>query len=72
MNSFRDDVWKQSGYGCAITREGNLKGSPSPGIEAAHIVPQSHWHVFPMSDGQDIADPGNDTDLVYAWKGTWT
>lgn len=72
INSFRDGVWKQSSYGCAVTRRGNLSGPPSPGIEAANIMPQSHWDVFPMSNKQDIADPDNETDLMYAWKGTWT
>lgn len=72
MKSFREDVWKQSGYGCAVTRRGNLGGSPTPGIEAAHIVPQSHWMVFPMNDQQDVADPEDDINLGFAWKGVWS
>ncbi|KUI57635.1 hypothetical protein VP1G_10941 [Cytospora mali] len=69
MRSFRDDVWRLC---CVITREGNLGGKPSPGIDATHIVPQSQWHTFPMSDDQDTADPNSIDKLNCAWMGTWS
>lgn len=72
MNVFRDDVWRQSGHGCAVTREGDLSGLICPGFEAAHIIPQSQWIVYPINDNQDVADPADDDSLIYAWKTTWS
>ncbi|KUI68270.1 hypothetical protein VM1G_04227 [Cytospora mali] len=72
VSSFREDVWRLSKRGCAVTREGDVDGTPCPGFEAAHIVPQSQWMVFPMDDNQNIADPTDQSSLNRAWLDTWT
>ncbi|PNH64288.1 hypothetical protein VD0001_g8887 [Verticillium dahliae] len=64
---------------CAVSARGrSWCPAPSfgPALQACHIVPQQHYHVYPDPDGlSDLAD----TDVFYspsrleeAWKNTWS
>ncbi|RSL83476.1 hypothetical protein CEP52_016709 [Fusarium oligoseptatum] len=64
---------------CAVSARGrSWCPAPSfgPALQACHIVPQQHYHVYPDPDGlSDLAD----TDVFYsssrleeAWRNTWS
>ncbi|RXG50445.1 hypothetical protein VDGE_04822 [Verticillium dahliae] len=64
---------------CAVSARGrSWCPAPSfgPALQACHIVPQQHYHVYPDPDGlSDLAE----TDVFYsssrleeAWKNTWS
>lgn len=54
---------------CVITGEGSYLGFQGPGLEAAHIVPQSQWNVYPINGC--VPDPSDFEQLKLAWRGTW-
>lgn len=54
---------------CIITGKGNYYNTQGPGLEAAHVVPQSQWNVFPIDGG--LPDPTDLAQLKLAWLGTW-
>lgn len=67
----RSVIELSSQRGCVITGKGDLRGHAGPGLEAAHIVPQSQWNTFPINEKNGIANPEVDSELEIAWKGTW-
>lgn len=71
VNKFRPNVLGGTN-GCAISGKGRswLDGLPGTGIEAAHIVPQLHWAVYPLGAG-GIARAGDHRQLEMAWRRTW-
>ncbi|EHA58527.1 hypothetical protein MGG_10925 [Pyricularia oryzae 70-15] len=75
INNFRSDVISiNSPAQCVVTGKGGYwcTGSPvGPGIQAAHIVPATHWSRFPLDDQQGIADTNNPENLKDAWYGTY-
>lgn len=58
--------------GCAISGKGKswLDGLPGVGIEAAHVVPQRQWAVYPVNEG-GIARVEVEGQLEAAWRRTW-
>lgn len=73
MAPFRANILDANSI-CAISGEGKswLSGLTGTGLEAAHIVPQLHWSVYPIA-----SVPGNSSDsehmdrLEEAWRQTW-
>lgn len=60
---------------CAVTGLGrSWCASPAigPAIQAAHIVPQLHYHLYPRGIGPGIPDPNDSTQLRGAWLSTWS
>lgn len=66
---------------CAVTGLGrSWCASPAigPAIQAAHIVPQLHYHLYPRGHryprgtGPDMPDPNDSTQLRGAWLSTWS
>lgn len=72
MRDFRKTVLARSAS-CVISGEGEpwFPGGPSPGIEAAHIVPQSHWNKYPLYGNHTLADANISAQLAAAWIATW-
>ncbi|KUI74580.1 hypothetical protein VM1G_10064 [Cytospora mali] len=68
INQYATNVF-QSCPRCVITGEGNYYGIQGPGLEAAHIVPQSQWNKYPIDEG--IPESGNIELLKIAWRSTW-
>ncbi|KAK1827726.1 hypothetical protein QBC39DRAFT_419140 [Podospora conica] len=63
------------GAACAITGLGkSWCASPAigPAIQAAHIVPQLHYHLYPIGIGPSIPDPNDANQLRAAWFRTWS
>lgn len=58
--------------GCAISGKGKawLNGLPGVGVEAAHVVPQRQWAVYPVNEG-GIARVEVEVQLEAAWRRTW-
>lgn len=74
IDTFRLNVIVHSSV-CAISRKGkfwapNTK-TVGPGVAAAHIVPQIHWHTYPLSHSNYIANKDNSRELQDAWLATW-
>ncbi|KAK1749900.1 hypothetical protein QBC47DRAFT_129278 [Echria macrotheca] len=60
---------------CAISGLGRswCKNPPiGPAIQAAHIVPQIHFHLFPKDRDQTIPDADDNSELRLAWYSTWS
>lgn len=70
IKAFPSSVFELCNEGCVISGKGILRRLAGPGLEAAHIVPQSQWNTFPI-DGQSMADPGVVDQLQLAWRNTW-
>ncbi|KAK7743844.1 hypothetical protein SLS53_003863 [Cytospora paraplurivora] len=69
--NFRDNVLDFT-YTCVITGKGTswFSRGVGPDLEAAHIVPQIHWHTFPISsDGPEFTKTID--QLTSAWTLTW-
>lgn len=72
MDEFRISVLSGRN-GCAISGKGKswVYGVPGTGIEAAHIVPQIQWAVYPLR-AQGIAQVEDHSQLEEAWRRTWS
>ncbi|KUI63341.1 hypothetical protein VM1G_11243 [Cytospora mali] len=71
IRNFRPSVFRNC-TGCIFTGDGYFEGLPWPGLEAAHIVPQSQWHTYPINEKKDMANPDAGDQLGLAWRGTWS
>lgn len=76
IRSFRPSVISATSV-CAISGTGKswIDALPGTGLEAAHIVPQVHWSVYPTTDAPRLAnrEPSNEDrpQLEMAWRRTW-
>lgn len=48
-----------------------------PALQACHIIPQQHYHLYPDNRYQGLADDGDDVELSperlkQAWTNTWS
>ncbi|RSL84329.1 hypothetical protein CDV31_016718 [Fusarium ambrosium] len=69
-----------AGKQCAVTARGRSWCSTpavGPSLQACHIIPQQHYHVYPDPDG--AGDPASDASTLYspdrlqeAWQRTWS
>jgi hypothetical protein len=74
IDAFRSNVLT-NGYTCAFSGIGKswlFGGVAGPGIEAAHVVPQLHWHTYPCDDTMRVADINKPSEMKQAWLRTWT
>ncbi|KAH8761670.1 hypothetical protein F5883DRAFT_500103 [Diaporthe sp. PMI_573] len=74
MDAFRSNVLT-NGYTCAFSGMGKSwlpGGVAGPGIEAAHVVPQLHWHTYPCDDTMRVADINKPSEMKQVWLRTWT
>ncbi|KAF5019179.1 hypothetical protein F66182_8829 [Fusarium sp. NRRL 66182] len=77
INEFRSSCLNRATL-CAVSGEGEswCPGPPvGPGVQACHIVPQYHYHVYPVASGtSDHDDPleGSYRRLKDAWQSTWS
>lgn len=76
IRSFRPSVISATSV-CAISGTGRswIDALPGTGLEAAHIVPQAHWSVYPISDAPWLANREltveDRPELEMAWRRTW-
>ncbi|KAK7735975.1 hypothetical protein SLS63_003493 [Diaporthe eres] len=76
IRSFRSRVISPTSV-CAISGTGRswIDALPGTGLEAAHIVPQVHWSVYPISDAPWLANKElsveDRPELEMAWRRTW-
>ncbi|KAI3335382.1 hypothetical protein F4824DRAFT_511001 [Ustulina deusta] len=78
INDFRSSCLNRATC-CAISGEGEpwCPGPPiGPGVQACHIVPQHHYHLYPSVGGQydDEDRPVEESPrrLQEAWQNTWS
>lgn len=71
MNAFARNVLQICDQGCVITGKSIYGGAAGPGLEAAHIVPQTQWNTYPINNNNEMADPDLVDQLELAWKCTW-
>ncbi|KAI0399511.1 hypothetical protein F4802DRAFT_589077 [Xylaria palmicola] len=78
INDFRSSCLNRATC-CAISGEGEpwCPGPPiGPGVQACHIVPQQHYHLYPSTGGQhcDEDSPVEESSrrLQEAWQNTWS
>ncbi|RWA11941.1 hypothetical protein EKO27_g3169 [Xylaria grammica] len=77
INDFRSSCLNRATF-CAVSGEGEpwCPGPPiGPGVQACHIVPQQHYHLYPSIGGQ-YGDEGMPVEesprrLQEAWQNTW-
>ncbi|KAG8410246.1 hypothetical protein J3458_017962 [Metarhizium acridum] len=76
-NDFRSSCLNRA-TSCAVSGEGEswCPGPPiGPGIQACHIVPQQHYHLYPVSSGLadgDVPIEESPRRLQEAWRSTWS
>ncbi|PNP52590.1 hypothetical protein FNYG_15832 [Fusarium nygamai] len=76
-NEFRSSCLNRA-TSCAVSGEGEswCPGPPiGPGIQACHIIPQHHYHVYPVAGGDaddDVALEASNRRLKEAWQSTWS
>ncbi|KAI0873043.1 hypothetical protein GGS24DRAFT_465388 [Hypoxylon argillaceum] len=74
INSFRQGVLTAAGSRCAISGKGKAwcpnAALFGPAMQAAHVVPQLHWNVYPDAN-QDIAAAEDSEALRDSWLSTW-
>lgn len=76
IRSFRPSVISATSI-CAISGTGRswTEALPGTGLEAAHIVPQAHWSVYPISGAPRLANRElsieDRPELEMAWRRTW-
>ena len=76
IRSFRSSVISPTSV-CAISGTGRswIDALPGTGLEAAHIVPQAHWSVYPISGAPWLANKElsieDRPELEVAWRRTW-
>lgn len=80
ISDFRMACIAEGKQGCAISGGGarwcNAQ-SVGPGIQACHIVPQQHYHIYPIQDDGDRlaaldGHPPVTERLKAAWLSTWS
>ncbi|KAJ2995682.1 hypothetical protein NUW58_g1202 [Xylaria curta] len=78
INDFRSSCLNRATC-CAVSGEGEpwCPGPPiGPGVQACHIVPQQHYHLYPSIGGQhcDEDSPVEESSrrLQEAWQNTWS
>ncbi|RSL87568.1 hypothetical protein CEP52_015484 [Fusarium oligoseptatum] len=76
-NDFRSSCLNRATC-CAVSGEGEpwCPGPPiGPGVQACHIIPQQHYHLYPSTSGQHGDDdrPVEESPrrLQEAWQNTW-
>ncbi|EGU84551.1 hypothetical protein FOPG_17208 [Fusarium oxysporum f. sp. conglutinans race 2 54008] len=65
---------------CAISGKGHswcITPAIGPALQACHIIPQQHYHLYPDHHFQTLADEGDDVEfsaerLRQAWTNTWS
>ncbi|CAN8103097.1 unnamed protein product [Discula destructiva] len=72
IDGFRTRVLTKGRTACAISGKGKpwFDGMLGMGIEAAHIIPQLHWAVYPLTP-LSMAIPEDKNQLEMAWRRTW-
>lgn len=73
ISEFRQNVISAGNSRCAVTGKGSAWWAGDcigPGVQAAHIVPQVHWNVYPDKD-QGVAALDDFGVLRDAWTQTW-
>ncbi|KUI64046.1 hypothetical protein VM1G_10808 [Cytospora mali] len=73
IENFRPNVIVHSSV-CALSGKGKFwapNKTVGPGVEAAHIVLQIHWHTYPLSQSNYVANKDNSQQLQDAWLSTW-
>lgn len=72
INTFRSNVLSNGHTACAISGKGRswLEGLAGTGVEAAHIIPQIHWAVYPLGD-LVLTNVDEKAQLEIAWRRTW-
>ncbi|CZR49552.1 uncharacterized protein FPRO_15911 [Fusarium proliferatum ET1] len=76
-NDFRSSCLNRA-TPCAVSGEGEswCPGPPiGPGIQACHIVPQHHYHVYPVAGADaddDVPFEASNRRLKEAWQSTWS
>ncbi|KAK0725691.1 hypothetical protein B0H67DRAFT_571154 [Lasiosphaeris hirsuta] len=86
---FRQSVIAAGDARCAVSRRGTAwwatggaGGAIGPAVQAAHVIPQVHWNVFPVGidDGDGDGDSDDDRGIAAeddlpalreAWEQTW-
>ncbi|KAF4950358.1 hypothetical protein FSARC_13222 [Fusarium sarcochroum] len=74
MDNFRNSILVYSSC-CAISGLGEswcqtpLVG---PALQACHIVPQNHYHLYPDYSAQSLNDEENKRRSHHAWRQTWS
>ncbi|KAH6977606.1 hypothetical protein EDB80DRAFT_757377 [Ilyonectria destructans] len=76
-NDFRSSCLNRASC-CAVSGEGEpwCPGPPiGHGVQACHIVPEQHYHLYPSTGGKHVDDDGPVEDsprrLREAWQNTW-
>lgn len=71
ITTFRSNVLTSGNTTCAISGKGRsrLDGLIGTGIEAAHIIPQIHWAVYPLGN-LDLTTIEEKAQLEIAWRRT--
>ncbi|KAF5027346.1 hypothetical protein F66182_547 [Fusarium sp. NRRL 66182] len=65
---------------CAISGKGHswcITPAIGPALQACHIIPQQHYHLYPDRRFQTLTDEGDDVEfsaerLRQAWTNTWS
>lgn len=72
ISAFRSNVLSSGNTVCAISGKGKswIGGLVGTGIEAAHIIPQNHWAVYPLDD-LNVISIEEKAQLEIAWRRTW-
>ncbi|KAH8748273.1 hypothetical protein F5883DRAFT_240516, partial [Diaporthe sp. PMI_573] len=73
ISEFRQNVISAGNSRCAVTGKGSAWWAGDcigPGVQAAHIVPQVHWNVYPDKN-QGVAALDDIGVLRDAWMQTW-
>ncbi|KAL2282144.1 hypothetical protein FJTKL_11185 [Diaporthe vaccinii] len=73
MSDFRQNVIGIGNSRCAVSGKGGAWWAGNgigPAVQAAHIVPQIHWNVYPDTE-QGIAPLADTSALREAWIQTW-
>lgn len=73
ISTFRSNVLSSGKTICAISGKGRswIGGLVGTGIEAAHIIPQIHWAVYPLAGDLDLDHITEQAKREIAWRRTW-
>ncbi|OBS16238.1 hypothetical protein FPOA_13042 [Fusarium poae] len=73
MTQFRSSCLVMAGR-CAVSGKGRswcINPTVGPGLQACHIIPQQHYHLYPDSRGDQSTETCS-RRLVEAWMQTWS
>ncbi|KAF4446340.1 hypothetical protein F53441_10011 [Fusarium austroafricanum] len=77
-NEFRSSCLNRA-TSCAVSGEGQpwCPGPPiGPGVQACHIIPQHHYHLYPVAGGDldddDFSPEESHRRLKESWQSTWS